>query len=64
MDNECLTPIEVKAVWIIANAMQHQLPEVVLFGQLCVLANTIKQAGHEDDYQAVLRIIGYLLKDM
>ena len=62
MTQECLSPIEVKAIRIIANAHHNQTPDNILIGQLYRLANSYKQQGHDDHYQAISRIIEYISK--
>ena len=64
MTEECLSPVEVNAMRIIAYARQNKTPDNILIGQLFSLAHDCKQQGHEDDYEAILRIIGYIQEDI
>lgn len=60
MTETYLSPIEVNAVRIIADAKHSQTPDFILFWQLILMAHDCKLKGHKDDYEAVLRIIEYV----
>ena len=62
MEEEHLSNAEIKAVHIIFYATQNHTPDALVFGQLYALANGCRQNRNEDDYQAVLRVVGYLLE--
>lgn len=62
MEQKRLSNIEFKAMCIVDYATRNQTPDFIVFWQLNVLANNCRQNCDEDGYQAVWKVISYLLE--